>query len=74
MPSALTCLQAHGVGLWDVVAQAQRRGSLDTAIRAASHNDLTTLCMSLPQLRALALMAQPARIGSKQLHGAASCC
>lgn len=69
----LCCLQARGIGLWDVVAQAQRQGSLDTAIRAASHNDLTTLCMGLPQLQALAFNgATAARIGSKQLQGEAS--
>ncbi|NWK79933.1 DNA-deoxyinosine glycosylase [Aquitalea sp. LB_tupeE] len=69
----LACLQARGVGLWDVVAQAQRQGSLDTAIRAASHNDLTTLCKDLPQLQALAFNgATAARIGSKQLLGDAS--
>lgn len=69
----LACLQARGVGLWDVVAQAQRQGSLDTAIRAASHNDLSTLCMGLPQLQALAFNgATAARIGSKQLHGQAA--
>lgn len=53
-PQRLAHLQAHGVGLWDVVAQAQRRGSLDTAIRAAQRNDLARLVASLPALRLVA--------------------
>jgi len=64
----LTALQAHGVGLWDVVAQAQRKGSLDSAIRDASPNDLATLCARLPALRAIAFNgASAAAIGRKQL-------
>ena len=69
-PQRLGCLQEQGIGLWDVVAQAQRPGSLDADIRAASHNDLTALCASLPQLQALAFNgATAARIGLKQVHG-----
>ena len=30
----LTRLLAHGVGLWDVIASAERAGSLDAAIRS----------------------------------------
>ena len=47
-------LLAHGVGLWDVVASAERSGSLDTAIRQPVHADLPGLVRDLPNLRAVA--------------------
>lgn len=50
----LETLRAHGVGLWDVIAEAVRVGSLDTAIRLPTHADLKTLIASLPHLRAVA--------------------
>lgn len=50
----LTALLRHHVGLWDVVGEAVRPGSLDTAIRDAVHNDLAALVESLPALRAVA--------------------
>lgn len=64
----LSAMQSHGVGLWDVVAEARRKGSLDTAIRAASANDLATLCAGLPCLQAIAFNgATAAGIGRRQL-------
>lgn len=74
MPYAqrLLAMRAEGVGLWDVVAEARRKGSLDTDIRAASANDLTTLCAGLPGLRAIAFNgATAAGIGRRQLAGLA---
>jgi len=50
----LAALLGHGIGLWDVVHSAQRRGSTDAAIRDLAANDLPGLAASLPQLRALA--------------------
>lgn len=41
------------VGLWDVVASARRRGSLDAAIRDHSPNALPDLAAALPELRAV---------------------
>jgi hypothetical protein len=35
----LQTLLTHGVGLWDVVAEAHRPGSLDSAIRHRDDND-----------------------------------
>lgn len=67
-PARLATLQQHGIGLWDVVAQAQRQGSLDAAIRGVSPNDLPALCASLPALRAIAFNGSTAAaIGRKQL-------
>lgn len=50
----LAALLEAGVGLWDAVASARRRGSLDVAIREAEHNPLAELADSLPRLRAVA--------------------
>jgi len=50
----LTALLARGVGLWDVVAEGERAGSLDTAIRDPSANDLAALVATLPELHAVA--------------------
>ena len=47
-------LRAHGVGLWDVIAECRRDGSLDSAIRDARYNDLASLRRRAPQLLAVA--------------------
>ena len=47
-------LKARGVGLWDVIASAERSGSLDAAIRSPEAADLRGLVESLPKLRAVA--------------------
>lgn len=47
-------LLRHRIGLWDVVGEASRHGSLDTAIRDATPNDLAALVESLPDLRMVA--------------------
>lgn len=50
----LAALLAAGVGLWDVVASAERTGSADAAIRGVAANDLPALVGSLTALRAVA--------------------
>ncbi|PZO02081.1 MAG: DNA-deoxyinosine glycosylase [Alphaproteobacteria bacterium] len=50
----LDILMAHGIGLWDVIAEAERIGSLDTAIRLPRHADLKGLVAALPKLQAIA--------------------
>ena len=50
----LGALLAAGVGLWDTVGAATRRGSLDAAIRDHSANNLAALADTLPELRAVA--------------------
>ena len=66
--SRLASLRAHGVGLWDVVAEAQRPGSLDSNIRAHRANDLLALLASLPALQAIAFNGgTAAKIGLKIL-------
>jgi G:T/U-mismatch repair DNA glycosylase len=49
-----SALLAHGVGLWDVIAEAERPGSLDAAIRDPAANDLLALIETCqPALRRL---------------------
>jgi hypoxanthine-DNA glycosylase len=66
----LSALFEAGIGLWDTVAEAQRTGSLDTAIRGHQPNDLVALADSLPELRAIAFNGgKSASIGIKLLTG-----
>jgi hypoxanthine-DNA glycosylase len=64
----LQTLLAHHVGLWDVVAQAKREGSLDSKIKDHAGNDLLGLIASLPNLAVIAFNGGTAeRIGLKVL-------
>ncbi|WP_434627235.1 DNA-deoxyinosine glycosylase [Chromobacterium sp. CV08] len=71
-PRRLEALLARGVGLWDVIAEAERKGSLDAAIRNQTGNALAELAASLPALRAVAFNGgTAARIGRRQLKAVA---
>jgi hypoxanthine-DNA glycosylase len=60
-------LDAH-IGLWDVVASAQRAGSTDAAIREPEAHDIAALAATLPRLRAIAFNGATAyRHGMRQL-------
>ncbi|WP_340315028.1 DNA-deoxyinosine glycosylase [Rhizorhabdus argentea] len=64
----LALLGAAGVGLWDVVADAVRPGSLDGAIRDHRPNDLAALVATLPALCAIGFNgATASRIGRKKI-------
>ena len=68
----LEALLDAGVGLWDTVAAATRKGSLDADIRLHRASDLAALVETLPELRAVAFNGgTSARIGRKQLQGVA---
>jgi hypoxanthine-DNA glycosylase len=68
----LETLLAHSIGLWDVIAEAERKGSLDANIRNESHNALEELVATLPALCAVAFNGgTAARIGGKQLRSLA---
>jgi TDG/mug DNA glycosylase family protein len=67
-PDRLEALKAAGVGLWDVIASAERPGSLDGAIRKAEAADLNRLIDGLPALRAVAFNGgTAARLGRRSL-------
>ena len=66
----LKALIDSGVGLWDTVAAASRRGSLDAAIRGHLANDLADLAGRLPELRAVGFNGgKSAALGMAQLAG-----
>ncbi len=52
----MACLQQAGVGLWDVIGQCRRQGSLDAAIVRGSEvpNPVPELAARLPRLAAIA--------------------
>jgi hypoxanthine-DNA glycosylase len=59
-------LAARHIGLWDVIASANRPGSLDQAIRLAEHNQIEHLLHDFPDLRAIAFNGSTsASIGRK---------
>lgn len=67
-PERLEALKSAGVGLWDVIASAERPGSLDAAIRNAEGADLNRLIDGLPMLRAVAFNGgTAARLGRRTL-------
>lgn len=51
-------LLAHGVGLWDVLGECEREGSLDSAIRKPAANDFARLRSLCPQLRTVGFNGQ----------------
>lgn len=55
-PERVRALNAAGVGVWDVIGQCQRRGSLDASIVRGSEvpNALGAVIEGLPALRAIA--------------------
>ena len=50
-------LHARGVGIWDVLQQCERKGSLDSAIVQDSEiaNDIPDLLQRVPSIRAIAM-------------------
>jgi hypoxanthine-DNA glycosylase len=69
--SRLDRLAERRIGLWDVIASAQRAGSLDQAIRLAEHNPFGELLDTLPDLRAIAFNGAAAAAAGRKLLGAA---
>ncbi len=66
----LAILRDHGIGLWDSIGSAQRRGSLDSALRDVAPAPLTQLVATLPELRAVAFNgSRSAQIARPRLRG-----
>jgi hypoxanthine-DNA glycosylase len=69
----LQSLLDAGIGLWDVVKEARRKGSGDSAIKEAVHHPLQQLVDALPKLQALAFNGGKSEsIGKRQLVSANS--
>lgn len=47
-------VKGHGLGIWDVYAECEREGSLDSAIAHARFNDFGALVTQLPVLAGIA--------------------
>jgi hypoxanthine-DNA glycosylase len=62
-------LAERRVGLWDVIASASRRGSLDQAIREAEHNQILHLLRDFAELRAIAFNGTTAAAVGRRLIG-----
>lgn len=57
------------IALWDVIASAARRGSLDQAIRSAAHNPLAECIDAHPRLEAVAFNGSTAAAIGRRLIG-----
>jgi hypoxanthine-DNA glycosylase len=62
-------LAERRIGLWDVIASAARRGSLDQAIKDAQHNRIEHLLRDFPDLRAIAFNGSAASAVGRKLIG-----
>jgi double-stranded uracil-DNA glycosylase len=60
-------LVEHRIGLWDVVAHAHRRGSLDQAIKGAGHNPLAGYFATFSSLEAVAFNGAAAASAGRPL-------
>jgi hypoxanthine-DNA glycosylase len=65
-------LAERRIGLWDVIASASRRGSLDQAIRSADHNPLDRLRSDFPEVRTIAFNGAAAALAGRKLLGEAT--
>jgi hypoxanthine-DNA glycosylase len=65
----LARLAERRIGLWDVIASANRPGSLDQAIREAEHNQIEHLLHDFPDLRAIAFNGSIAAAAGRKLIG-----
>lgn len=62
-------LAERRIGLWDVIASASRRGSLDQSIREAEHNRIAHLLRDFVDLRAIAFNGSTAAAAGRRLIG-----
>ncbi|WP_309661860.1 DNA-deoxyinosine glycosylase [Sphingomonas sp.] len=62
-------LAERRIGLWDVIASASRRGSLDQSIRSAAHNRVEQLLQDFQHVQALAFNGSTAAAAGRRLIG-----
>jgi hypoxanthine-DNA glycosylase len=62
-------LAKRHIGLWDVIAAANRPGSLDQAIRNAEHNRIEHLLHDFPELRGIAFNGSTSAAIGRRLIG-----
>lgn len=67
-------LAERRIALWDVLASASRRGSLDQSIRDAQHNQIDHLLHDFPGLQAIAFNGSTAASVGRKLIGEAPQC
>jgi len=60
---------AGGVGIWDVIASCQRRGSLDSAIRDEIANDFVALFQRWPAIECVAFNGSKAARYRRTIQG-----
>lgn len=72
-PARLARLAQHGIGLWDVIITCERKGSLDSAIRAAQTADFSGLRAGFPELRTIAFNGKTAGRFAPQFETAGLC-
>jgi len=65
-------LAERRIGLWDVIASATRKGSLDQAIRLPGHNPLERLRDEFSDLQAIAFNGGAAAAAGRRLLGASA--
>ena len=63
-------IRAAGLGLWDVIENCERQGSLDQAIRDAVAAPLGELRRAAPQLKTLLLNGRKAQAGARRVLSA----
>ena len=68
-PDRLQILLRAGIGLWDVISSAERRGSLDADIRNHQPNALAAFAATLPSLRAIGFNGRKAAAIGRKLLG-----
>lgn len=60
-------LRRHRIGVWDIITDCEREGSLDTAIRKASFAQYDWLAQHAPQLRVVAMNGKKAGTAASRL-------
>lgn len=58
----LALLHQYHIGLWDVIASAQRKGSLDSAIKEILPNDIDTFIIEHKSLKTIAFNGKKAEV------------